>query len=236
MNLQEFLIFLNYIINKEQSGKFISPNEYSLLLQRGSLKYFKKYFDVPEEYQIGMPMSRIQYEITDTVKKKMARFMKSATKDDLGMGWSNVANIPTDLFQFDFFEYTNGVGRQVKGYQYKKLINSSIKAPTESKPIMAIINNQMNFNPRPDDGFLFHYLRYPNTPNYDFYVDDNDNIIYLPPGSTVPQDNRASTSVELDWDIESIWDIAELILQDIGMSINRGEVIQYANQRETEGV
>jgi hypothetical protein len=242
MNLQELLDFINFIINKEQSGKYVSPSQYTLLLISGSYKFFKKYFDVPEEYQIGMPMSRIQWEITDVVREKLSRFwvaMDSVNALTLTQGF---AEKPTNMFFTDYFTSpTGGVGSFRKGYQFDSQKNNVVTSPTEVNPIGTIRGGNLEFAPSSMETVNFYYLRRPLDPYFDFYVDDNDNVIYLKPGETSPASgatpaSHASLSVELDWDIDCILDIIEIILEDIGVGINRSEIVQYANQKQVKGV
>lgn len=236
MNLRDVFDFINFIINKEQSGKYISAREFSLLLQHASLKYFKRYFDVPEEYQVGQPLSRIQWELTTTAKKKLTRFFKSASVTIT----NSQANYPSDIFYVDYFTTSTGVGRILKGYQFDSIKNNPITMPTEKRAIATLRDNHIEFAPSSLSSVMLHYLAYPDTPNYMTYVDTNDNEVYLPPGQMSPADgtpaNTLSTSVELDWDIESVWDIIQIILEDVGIGVDRADVIQYANTKQIKGV
>jgi hypothetical protein len=239
MNLGDVLDFINFIINKEQSGKFISPREFTLMLRHANYKFFKKYFDVPEEYQVGQPLSRIQWEITAVAKKKLRRFMVALDSTGVSIDSEGFFTIPLDMFFYDFFSSTTGVGRFVKGYEFDSILHNSITFPTQKRPIATIKGLEVKFAPADIIIDTFNYLRYPEEPNFDFYVDVNDNVIYLEPGQTSPPTgtppSHLSESVELDWDVECIWDIIQYILEDVGLGINRAEVIQYANNRQTTG-
>lgn len=242
MNLQEVFDFINFIINKEQSGKFISPEEFTLLLRNNSIKFFKKYYDVPEEYQVGQPLSRIQWEITIAAKKRLQRFMitaSAANGNALTVDSDGFADLPDDIFYYDYFNTDLGVGRIVKGYEFDSISQNPITFPTDKRPIATIRNTKIQFLPTNLTNLQFHYLRYPNEPNYDYYIDQNDNVIYLAPGETSPPTgtppNKPSESVELDWDTESVWDIIQYILEDVGIGVDRGDVIQYANNKQVKG-
>lgn len=242
MNLQDVFDFINFIINKEISGKFISPREFTLLLQNNSFKYFKKFYDVPEEYQVGAPLSRIQWELTTTAKKKLQRFQVTASQANgnaLTVDANGYANMPSDIFYVDYFNNDQGVGRIVKAHVFDDIKTNPITSPTKRDPIATIKQNRLQFAPQPDNTLEFHYLKYPATPNFDFYTDTNDNVVYLPPGTTSPADgtpaNHTSTSVELDWDDESIWDIIDYMLDDIGMGVDRADVVQFANTNQAKG-
>lgn len=242
MTLQEILDFIYFIINKEQSGKFIKPDEFTGLLRSANYKFFKKYFGVPEEYQIGVPMSRIEWEITDVIKEKLSRFMVSldeANGNALEV-MNGFATKPSDMFFADYFTSPSGhPGSFRKGYQFDSQKQNPVTSPTERNPIATVRADMIEFAPDTMANVNFYYLRRPNEPKYDFYVDTNDNVVYLAPGETSPSDgtpaNHVSTSVELDWDIDCIWDIIEIILEDVGIGINRAEVIQYANQKQIKG-
>ncbi len=239
MNLQDVFDFINFIINKEQSGKYITPREFTLLLRNASLVFFKRYYDVPEEYQVGQPLSRIQWELTTAAKKKLKRFM--AISDTLPDSDGYLTS-PSNMFYPDYFSTSTGVGRFVKGYEFDSILTNPVTFPTEKRAIATERSNTViEFAPKDLSVLNFHYLRIPNEPTYDFYIDADDNIVYLRPDETSPSTgatpaNKASESVELDWDIECIWDIIQIILENVGIAINRGEVIQYANTKQTKGI
>jgi len=242
MNLFDLLDFINFIINKEQSGKHIDPQQFTLLLKRANYKFFKKYFGVPEEYRPGMAMASIQWEITDTIKDKLSKFMVSM--DDDGGNPMVLTNgraaKPADYFFRDYFSTTTGTGRFLKGYQFSNSLKNSVTFPTEKNPIGKLEGDQFVFAPNTLNKVNFYYLRRPLDPFFDSYLDEDDNMVYLAPGETSPgtaiPPNKLSESIELEWDQDCLHDIVEYILQDIGVGINRNDIAQYAQQNKTLGV
>lgn len=67
INVNDLLQYIEYLGAKEVSGGFISPAAYNNLLSVLVNKMVLKYYGIPEQYQPGMPMPGIAYEITQAI-------------------------------------------------------------------------------------------------------------------------------------------------------------------------
>lgn len=266
MNNQEILDLCNFILNKEQTGKSINEDQISDILNAASLKHFKKLVGLPEEYAPGAPVPRVQYEITALVKAKLSPFsvlMDGITDSLLLVDSYGQATIPANYY------YPTGLGNRVSANKWKPIevvtdaewigrLSRFITEPTESNPIANFQNGYIRFAPIKSKGIYFSYLRYPLAPVYDYYIDVNDNTVFMPAGTThtltsgetysdgtgyvtppappTPNPNiKTSQTVDLEWGVMDQLDIVSIMLSMMGVNL-RDSVMQYAEQMKNTGV
>lgn len=91
-----------------------------------------------------------------------------------------------------------------------------------------------------------YYIKNPVTPILDYYVDVNGNYQYLSASEehkwatgekdssgnthTYGDQNYTSTTVELEWKDQDKLDIVSRILSLMGVNLDSGEIMQYAQE------
>lgn len=252
MTLDDVLKYVNYITNKEQNGRTLSTTEYNTLLPIVSLKYFKKKYSIPEQFRVGMPFSKEAYEITQSIVDSIHQFKHVMGVDGALMNVDSYgkADIPSDYMHVSS-AYWQSITNQVNcnidvryrtiefltDAEYTERLTSAIKFPSLRYPVATIRGNYIQFMPKNIQYVNFTYLRVPNTPYYDSYIDDTtDQEIYLPPGTNNPNTSAASQSVELEFEDTDIIDIASILLSMIGVNLRSGDLVQYSEKMKKEGV
>lgn len=97
---------------------------------------------------------------------------------------------------------------------------------------------------------ILYYMKYPDTPVYDYYIDVNGQYQYLAVGEvhkwttgeidssgvtrTTGDPDYTSTTVELEWKDQDKLKISSKILRYMGIHLDEGEVLQYAQQLNIE--
>jgi hypothetical protein len=97
---------------------------------------------------------------------------------------------------------------------------------------------------------ILYYLKYPNTPIYDWYQDVNGNYVYLAESAThvwvtgeidssgtthtTGDANWNSLTIESDWKDQDKLEISNRILRTLGISIDQKDVAMYAQQLKNE--
>ena len=111
----------------------------------------------------------------------------------------------------------------IQSDQYPAIKKSVIIPPTEDNPII-IFNNPYGFiDPYSIGSFLFSYVKYPDDPVWGYDV-VNDEPVYNP-----------NTSVDFKLGIISMMDITALILEKVGMNLNKDSILSYAVQKQIQG-
>ena len=241
MNLGEILSLINYISNKDQTGRTMTPNQFNLLLDASNNDYFKKKYGLPEEYQPGQPFPAQSYEITQKITDDMRSFKKWLGGRDypaLSIDTSGRADIPTDYVHYSSIRYrkvTNSADCTTPTTEYKTIevltdaqigdrLQNSIKMPTIDNPICSFYSDYIQFYPITLARTDFTYLRYPTTPIFGYTI-VNDVEVYNP-----------STSTEIEWPDINHLDIVRIILSYIGINLREPQLFQYAEMKKKEGV
>ena len=114
--------------------------------------------------------------------------------------------------------------------------------PLKEFPAAVINGSTINVYPQDITSAEFTYLKQPNTPVYDYYIDVYKNLVYLPSGAThtllsgetgsAGQTSGVVTSltVELEWNELYHITFAGEVLQRVGINLKDEQLMQYANQ------
>jgi thymidylate synthase len=97
---------------------------------------------------------------------------------------------------------------------------------------------------------ILYYLKYPNTPILDYYIDVNGNYVYLAEDevhtwTTGEKDSSGNTkttgdadyislTTEMEWKDQDKIDISHRILRTMGVEIGEKEVFEYAQKLKSE--
>lgn len=102
MTVDEFYQWLNFIVNKEQSGA-IGPDKFNLGLKVIVLDKFKEIYGLPEDYRVNQPIPRVAYELTQKVGDDLTRkFLKSVY---LSVDSRGQADFPSDYAHYSTMRY-----------------------------------------------------------------------------------------------------------------------------------
>jgi hypothetical protein len=79
INVNEVYQYIEFLSRKAQSGGTFTPNEFNLVLPRVVKDLFRKYYGVPEEYQVGHPEPHIGADNTQLVRDYLSVFLTTKT-------------------------------------------------------------------------------------------------------------------------------------------------------------
>lgn len=74
ISTNEVYQYIEFLSRKAQSGGTFTPNEFNLVLPRVVNDIFRKYYGVPEEYQVGHPEPHIGADNTQLVRDYLSTF------------------------------------------------------------------------------------------------------------------------------------------------------------------
>ena len=128
--------------------------------------------------------------------------------------------------------------------EWADYLSDSLMAPTLTFPIAKIVDETIYFNPIVSVSAEFTYLKKPTEPFFDYYWDANDEVIYMPPGSShtlgageMYRDGTTvglvnSISVELPFPDQEKIDVSYKILQKFGIPLQEIMASEYGMARE----
>lgn len=232
MKLFEQWNLVNYIANKDYQGNVITPDQFAELAKVVNLDLFKVKMGLPEEYQLGAPLSRQYLDATQRLTDE-TRFLKKRVSAQTITG--GMISFPSDYFLFDAMRY--GMQRTVDGTaevlwktvemikedEYSDRAGNWTKRPTTKFPVCVTRNDGIYVYPTSIPQVDFNYIRYPADPVFDYTVQTG----YIEEGAS---------PVEYEWPSHLHMDLTRMILGYIGINIREQQLQQYAEQHKQEGV
>lgn len=242
MNVNEILQYVNFRLNKEQSGRSMTEDQYNLILSVINIEYMKWKYGLPEEYQPGSPIPRQFWEATQKITDDM-RWAKVKMGGQEGakmmVDQNGIAQIPSDYLHYSSIWYTYSLNSKdcgtkpaTKVYPIEVLFDSQVgdrishpvKGPTLKYPFCCFYNNYIEFWPKEISSVDFTYIRVPRTPVYAYTV-VNDEAVY-----------NANGSVQLEWPVDCHADIANLIVSLASENLRDQFMKQVSEQRKERGI
>ncbi len=232
MTLFEQWELVNYIANKDYEGNVIPPERFKKLCVVVNMDLFKVKMGLPEDYQLGAPISRQYLDATQRLTDE-TRFLKKRVAAQAVA--SGVVAYPEDYFGFDAMRY--GYQRQVDGSpkviwkpvemltedQYSDRAGNSIKEPTAKNPVCLIRSDGIYVYPTAIVQVDFAYIKYPLDPVFDYTVSSG----YISEGTS---------PTEYEWQVHLHRDLTMMILSYMSINIREQQLEQYAEQHKTQGV
>jgi hypothetical protein len=221
MNNWDLIRLVNIILRKNINGSSFTMSDYETAINASSLRLFKRKLGLPEEYSKGQAVAQQGVGVSKEIDAELSVFFRKATKTavsgTIDMTAENPAfisyMIPNPLTARGFDEVTAG--------ELPDRLMNAITAPTLSDPIVVRGEpNKFDVYPSGILGATVGYLKFP-TPAV---------VRWTRNETTLSPEYDAINSVELEWSDISKVDIAYMILRDAGMSIERRDIEQYANE------
>lgn len=122
---------------------------------------------------------------------------------------------------------------QNTGVWYDRL-SKSIKIPSKKNPVGRLQKASIEIRPTTVTLKDIIYLRYPDDPYLDGYIDSNGNFNYLANGESpdageeLISGNTTSQTIELEFEDEDKIEIAANMLSSLGIAYNKQSLFQYA--------
>lgn len=233
MTLFEIYEFIEYIINKDYNGNVLSPDQYGKLIVSANIDLFKKKMGLPEDFQLGTPISR---EYIDANKMHTADTMHLKVREATQSVTTGVIAYPAGYCVDDAIRYT--YQRNVDGApvniikvvealseaQYGDRAGNWTKKPSTKNPVYVVRNDGIHIYPATITVVDFNYYKYPTTPVF-VYVQETGYITYNESGST-----------EFDWPERLHMDLVRIILGYVSINIREAQLVEYAEAKKKEGI
>lgn len=226
MTVEDIRNWVNFELNKHQSGNTLDKDEYNLCLSWANQQYFKKKYGLPEEYRPGQPLPAQAFQVTQKIIDDMRPFLLSKGGKNLPklvIDKDGFANYPKDYIHLSSIRYGNYPIQNVSNDVLGDKLSSAIVAPTKKYPICCFYSDYIKFYPE-DLGFVdFDYIRMPITPIWGADI-INDEYVYNP-----------QKSVQLEWPEQTHTDIANLILGYASINLRDFQMTQLSENYKQKG-
>jgi len=231
MTLFEQWELVNFIANKDYGGSVIEPDRFGQLAKLVNLDMLKIKMGLPEEYQLGAPLSRQYLDATQRLTDE-TRFLK--TRVAAQTVTAGVVSYPANYFSFNSMRY--GYQRQVDGVstvlwkgvevltedEYSDRAGNWTKLPSAKNPVCVVRSDGIYVYPIIIPQVDFTYIRYPIDPVF----------VYVQAAGYI----TAGASTEYEWSSHLHRDLTMMILSYIGINLREQELEAYAERHKKEGV
>ena len=239
MTVNEGLIYLNTVLNKDNSGNALTPSEYNVLLESHIYDFVKS--------------KVLEYRSFVTQGGKDDVIFTAALLDSLQAQStpslsSGQFTVPGDfLFLSSMYGTYNANRKRIEAVSPEEFANrqsNMLSKPIAYFPVATIVSTICKFYPSNMTAIALDYIKKPTIPIYDYYVDANYNIVYLAVSAShtlttgergsagqISGTNVSSLTVELDIPEETHFQFFNYLLDKIGIR-DRDTLVYQAAQNE----
>jgi hypothetical protein len=224
MTVKEIFDFVNFMINKHQSGNALNPDEYNLCLKYANLEYFKYLYGLPERYVFGRSLPN-GYEMTqfntDTMRAFKTSYPMNVNPEGIGL-------LPQDYVHKSSMQHSvNGKTEVIEilgDDQLTSRLSNPITGPTKKHAVCGIYGREVRYFPKDLSEVVFNYLRSPATPYFASNI-VNDDLVYDP---------LNSTQVEFPENTHN--DFLQFVLEAVSVNLREQFVYQNTLRRKAQGI
>lgn len=212
--INEVYQLVNFIADKNGRG-YIPPAKFNLLAKASQLEFVSTRIGNIKDPSNGYKSSRrIDVDLRPFLYGPITVAIN--TSGDFvypyGFMW------PDSWSKNDFAEIT-----EVQSDEYPAIKHSTIIPPTADYPVI-IFNNPYGFvDPYSIGSFKMSYIKYPSDPVWGYTV-VNDSPVYNP-----------ATSTDFTLRDINMMDIVSLILEKVGMNLNKEQLLQFSQMKQAQG-
>lgn len=214
MNNFDLYRLLNFIVNKDVYAQAMSEAEFQLELQSKNLRHFRVRLGLPEGYKTGDVVKSV--ESTRINQSDLTPFLMSGSYANV----SGLVTLPGWYYILDFWSSGSRSSDIISYQEISSRLRDPQTKPTTKDLVAYIVSKGLMVLPATVTPVNVIFYRKPVEPIFNTITDPDTLQLSYDHGS----------SVELEWDDANKLDIMHMILQDMGVNIVRGDIVQYANK------
>lgn len=227
MNIYEIYQGVLFYLNKDQFGRHLSVNKFNSMIPVVEIDLFKQRYGLPQEYQPGMPLPRMSYEITQKIAddiSPMKVWMGSPNgPSPLSVNTDGIATTPEDYVHFSSSRTMDGYPvEMLPDAKFNDRIMNPNRTPSFRYPIMTMYGGFIQVMPKDIALLHFVYLRLPVHAHLAVTVDPNTDV------ETYDSVNSRDTEFPKDMHSEYI----RRMLLNMGVNLRSEIIMQYSNAPE----
>jgi hypothetical protein len=230
MNVNDMYRICQFAINKAQNG-YLTPAEFNLIINQAQISYQDYLLGEFQQYQYGRAQARINYSQNENIRQRLSPLITEATLTINGT--SGEAPYPADYVQADTIITT--AFKRVRFVQQDSLYsyyNSEID-PIGTNPIYLLEPTGLQFYPKTLGTALLTYVKDAPTIVW-AYTTVSGRPVYAATQTGAGVTPTTGT-VQPVWDNVDLLEIIARALKLVGVSLQIGQVEQYANQVTQQG-
>ncbi len=223
MNVNQVYVLMKDILAKNAQDGYFSPETFYNYINQAQRSYLDYLLGEYQKYQIRRPISTVELGMNERVRTSLAPLIYGVMLTIDGTGLAT--NMPSD-YEYPDAMWTSGGFYNIRFIQQDRLhsyYRSSID-PIGVNPVFLMNHEGLQFYPENTAGAKMSYVRTPPSIVWGFDYDSNDIPVWNP-----------LTSQDPIWAETDILQILVRALQLIGVNLQLGVVLQYANEVKNTG-
>ena len=240
MTINELRLYLNTVLNKDNSGNSLSPDELNILLKTQIYGFVKEQILTYRQYvATGTPHDDVIFTalLVDALQETASATLTAGS-----------FTLPTDMLFLESLSGTYNAHTKkieiVSAGEYYRRKHNLLSKPIAYFPLAYITDTTCTVIPNNMTSVVVSYIAKPAEPVFDYYNDANDNIVYLAAGGsrllTTGETGSAgqtagttvtSSTVEMNIPVELHQKFADYLLSKVAIR-SREQLLYEANQNE----
>lgn len=223
MNVNECYKLCLYIIAKNKSQGYLSPDDFNLTINAGQKMYLDYLLGEYQKYQVRRPIAVVEFGQNERIRESLSSLIYGTTLSPNTT--TGIAPFPSD------YEYTDNMWSlygfyNIKFIQQDRLdsYNRSTIDPIAENPVYLIQHEGFHFFPENIGSARLSYVRKPPYIVWGYTLDGNGRPVY-----------DASLSQDPIWGDTDILQVILRTMQIVGVNLQFGMVVQYANEVKNTG-
>lgn len=213
---------IQFIVNKQQTGN-ATPARVNLAMRVANALLWKRYNGIPEEWQPGMPLSKIAFSVATNVEKVMELFKETA---HLYINEDGISSKPGDFIRESTLTFitqgSDGTTQYVpvdicNDQEFAERRNSFVVGADKDNPACRFLATTIEFAPKDLINVDMIYLRMATVPVWAFTLVDNRPVY------------DSLNSVDPEWPDDIVNDFIMLSCQQLGINM-QSELLYQAMQ------
>lgn len=207
---------LHLVANKDVKSNWLTPEQFEAELKAKNIRLMRDRLGLPERYQPGTAQAGASG--STVLENDLMPFLKLVNATV-----TNQETNLTDWYYINDFHTTLSIFTEIISQQeLSGRINSPIRVASERYPFAVRINKGLKIWPNTIAQVTVSYYRKPVEPTFNTTVNPTTGFL------------EYAASTELEWRDENKLDILYLIMQDMGVNIEKQDLSQLA-QKLVEG-
>ncbi len=226
MDVNECYRLMSYCVAKNRSQGYLSPDDFNLVINQGQRMYLDFLLGEYQKYQIRRPIAVVEFGQNERIRDSISPLIYNTVLPINST--TGIASRPSDYEYIDAMwgVYGNYNIRFAQQDRLDSYIHSSIDT-VATNPVYLIRHEGFQFYPdRPfgENQAKMSYVRNPPSIVWGEARDSNNRAVWNP-----------ATSQNPIWSETDILQVIMRALQLVGVNLQLGIVVQYANEIKTQG-
>jgi len=214
MNNWQLYNLLHLVANKDVYSNWLTPEQFELELISKNIRLMRNILGLPERYQPGTMQAGAS--ASRTIEIDLLPFLINGTESV-----SNQKTSLTDWYYINDWYTDNSKSAEIISQQELGMrINHPIRKATIKYPFATIVAEGLKIWPASISEINISYYKNPATPSFVTQVNTSDGSL----------EYNETISTELEWADHNKLDILYMIMQDMGVNIERQDLEQLASK------